>query len=338
MASRSGRWNRSCIEIRKMSTDLPHKIVWAVDPFCEECTLVKQTARAVSVLATQWNAAVEPVYILGGVPPNVRLLPTLIQDVQAQAQTELRYLTRGIPIPQLADVRLIAGLNSQLRAQAADLIAYAKKSRADSIAVGTRARTGLKRWLIGSFAETLILESDVPLFIINPRESIPERIHQILFPTDFSERSKAAFKRVIRFAKEVQAELTVFHKIRYELTPAVEVAFGAYPSYKHLFQEEILAKETEANAWATQAENEGIQTDSVVDYRTDGSVAQAILGISKRRGGMIAMAAHSGPLASALLGSLTRQVVRSSSSPVWVIHTEQKAEPRGAEAAAAKAR
>ena len=114
-----------------MKTSAPkNTIVWAVDPFCEECPLVKQTARSVAALASQWNAEVEPVYLLGDVPPNVRLLPVLIREVQSQAQSALRHLTKGIKIPNLKELRLIAGSASQLREQADQLLNYAKSSKA----------------------------------------------------------------------------------------------------------------------------------------------------------------------------------------------------------------
>src|SRR4051812_22927441 len=101
-------------------------IVWAVDPFCEECTLVKQTARALRLLASQWDAEVEPVYLLGCFPPNVKLLPALIRDIQIRSEEELRHLIKGIALPRMRPVRVIEGA-SQLRQEVEQLIAYAQK-------------------------------------------------------------------------------------------------------------------------------------------------------------------------------------------------------------------
>lgn len=310
----------------------PRKILWAVDPFCEECPLMKQTACAVATLASQWGAEVEPIYLLGDVPANARLIPSLLSDVQIQAQNELRHLLKDIHIPQLRDLRFIADPGSQLREQSDQLVEYAKNTKASLIAIGTRARKGPRRWLLGSFAETLILHSDVPLFVVNPHEDTPSKFDPILFPTDFSTESEQAYRQVVELALEMKAGLTLFHKIKYDLTPSVEVAFSAYPAYKNYFEEEVQARQHDASEWAKVAQAAGVQAETVVDYRMSGSVSQAILNRSQNRGGMIAMAAHSGPITSALLGSTTRQVVRSAKCAVWIVHPTQ-AKGRGRKAA-----
>jgi nucleotide-binding universal stress UspA family protein len=301
-----------------------NRVVWAVDPFCKECFLVKQTAIAISRLAKQWSAQVEPVYILGDVPPNVRLLPMLVRDVQSQAQIELCHILKGIPTADFLDLCLITSRGSQLRDQADSVIEYAKQAKASMIAVGTRARSGPKRWFMGSFAETLISRSDVPLYVINPIESVPKTLKNILFATDFSDESKAAFKKVIRLAKDMGASITVFHKVKYELTPSVEVAFKAYPYYRDAFRQEVQARQKEANLLSGHAKRAGVKTEVVVDYLMNGSVAQVIIDKARKRRGIIALAAHSGPLASAILGSTARQVARTAECPVWVIHTEHR--------------
>lgn len=305
------------------------RIVWAVDPFSEEIELLRQTGRAVRQLATEWGGAeVEPVYLMGDFPPNVRLLPTLVRDVREKADAELRRCLRGLPIPRMRPVRVLEGSSAQLREEVDSLIAHARESRADVIAVGTRARKGPRRWFLGSFAETLVLRSDVPLYVINPSESQPRGIKHILFPTDFSQESKKAWVRVIELARELGAAVTIFHKVYYEMAPALEVAFSAYPAYKGLFQQELELRQSEAESWASQARAAGVEAEVEIDYRMEGQIVQSILRAARSRGGIIAVAARSGPVASAFLGSVTRQLVRSSVCPVWVMHPPAEAESK----------
>ena len=57
------------------------KVIWAVDPFCDDCRLTRRTAWGIHVLAAQWNAEIEPVYILGDLPPTVAMLPLGVRDI-----------------------------------------------------------------------------------------------------------------------------------------------------------------------------------------------------------------------------------------------------------------
>ncbi len=41
---------------------------------------------------------------------------------------------------------------------------------------------------------------------------------------------------------------------------------------------------------------------------------------------MIAMASQSGPILSHLIGSVTRQVIRQTPCPTWILHPRDKAE------------
>jgi nucleotide-binding universal stress UspA family protein len=52
-----------------------------------------------------------------------------------------------------------------------------------------------------------------------------------------------------------------------------------------------------------------------------GSISTAITSLAReKKVGWIAMEGQSGPIAAALLGSITRQVIRTAPCPVWVIH------------------
>ena len=299
------------------------RIVWAVDPFGVEYSIVRQTGRVVHAIAEQWGAQVQPLFLLGGFPSNVRRLPSLTRDIQTRAQ---RLVARVIP--GMLPLRVLEASDTRVRAGAELLSEYALESGSSLIAVGTRARKGLKRWYLGSFAETLILKSEVPLLVVNPNEQRRgkggDRVEHILFPSDFSPESEAAYLKAVEFAREIGARITLFHKVRFELSPALEAAFRAYDSYRGLFREEVEGHQSKAEEWVEIAHREGVEAESVIDYRLGGSVMESVLRESKRRGGMIAIAARSGPVGSVLLGSVTRQLVRNAMVPVWVVHEEYR--------------
>lgn len=301
------------------------RIIWAVNPFVDEVTLVKRTAQSLLLLASEWQAEIEPVYILADVPPNVRLLPLLVHDVQQQARDELQRTLRGMKLDRVQDLRLLVSASSQLRDQAQVLVTYARDRDASVIAVATRARKGPKRWIMGSFTETLIHDSPVPLYVINPLDTVPRKLKHIFFPTDFSDASHAAFDQVVAVAKDMGAKITLFHKISNVYSPTYDVGYGGYPAYSLYYEEMVNDKMAEADKWVKEAGVKGVEVKPIVDFRTDKSTAETITWRSRSGGGIIAMAGRTGSRAASLLGGITRQVVRTAEFPVWVIQPEPSA-------------
>ena len=88
----------------------------------------------------------------------------------------------------------------------------------DLTVLGTHGRTGLMRLLMGSVAEELFRNLDCPVLIVGPRFvnrlAPPDgSIHTILYPTDLSPESKAAFKYAVSLAVEYQAKIVLLHTI-----------------------------------------------------------------------------------------------------------------------------
>ena len=87
-----------------------------------------------------------------------------------------------------------------------------KKTKADAIAVSTHSKEGMDHFLLGSFAETLIHHSTIPVIAVNPRTKPHASCKNILFPTDLSAESRKAFLKMIPLAKSWEAKVTVFFK------------------------------------------------------------------------------------------------------------------------------
>ncbi|HUP56733.1 MAG TPA: universal stress protein [Bdellovibrionota bacterium] len=296
-----------------------HRIVWAIDPFSEDLGLGKRTARAVAALARQRGSEVEPVYLVGRLAAAAELIPFPAIATQAEAELRLERLLRGVELPGLKPVRVIQAEGTGLRGQVDALVSYARESEADVVAVGTRARSGLERLLLGSFAETLLHHCDIPLFVINPSEATPAVIRNILFPTDFSAESRQAFDQVIELAKEIDARVTVYHAVQFDVAPWVDPGLVALPVWSEMLRETVEERREDADDWVKIAESRGAEATFVVEHTGVRAAADTILARAKR-GTIIALAARSGAVAAALLGSVTRQVLRKSLVPVWVVH------------------
>src|SRR5690606_22476290 len=94
------------------------------------------------------------------------------------------------------------------------LVNFASKKNADLIVCATRAKKGLDRFLLGSFAESLMLQSTIPNLFINPFVTGGVQFKRILYSTDFSKQSKSVWKDFVAFAKTISAELVLFHSVQ----------------------------------------------------------------------------------------------------------------------------
>lgn len=98
-----------------------------------------------------------------------------------------------------------------------NLAAVIEANQIDLIVMGTRGRTGIGKFLLGSVAEEIFRQAPCPVLTVGPYAvSEPEQggeFTHILFATDFSPESVAAAPYAISLAQECQAYLTLLHVI-----------------------------------------------------------------------------------------------------------------------------
>ena len=302
------------------------KIVWAVDAFHKPDLLRKHAVEDLRNLVKGTGAkAVEPVYVLSPDQLNLALefSSPWIEHHATAVKRALAHLVKGIDVPHLMTPKVLVQNIPSITQSAKVLAVYARRSGADLIVVSTHATEGFAGWLLTSFAETLLLHSKVPVMVVGPRSRSIRKYDHILFPSDLGIHSKASFQRVMALAKSLGAELTLFHTIRHPIAPVI--LSGAYllgggwlsvPSYLSA-EEDRRGKFGES--LAKIARKAGIKTNVVIDVANVGVVNSILTYAKRRKISLIAMAAHSGPVSSELIGSITWQVVRNTPSPVWVM-------------------
>lgn len=302
------------------------KILWAIDPFLEEKEVIRSAAWCIRALvqsdSTSAPVWIEPVYVWANAPIS-SLIPNqdFLGNLQKDSQEDLGKILAKIKIPGIQPFRLLPKPVFSVREAAQQLIAYAKQVGADLIVVSSHGRKGVKRLLLGSFAETLSLYSDIPLLIVHPNWKKMPALKTILFPTDFSVESKEAFVHVLDFAAKRKSKVILFHKMPSLVYPDFGMAFSVNNFYEDAIEKEDVTAQVTANDWAELAKKAGVKVEILFDRsQGGGSVSAAILKQAKKREAVIAMASHSGPVATVFLGSATRQVIRNSEQPVWVIH------------------
>jgi len=87
-----------------------------------------------------------------------------------------------------------------------------REAGADLIAMGTHGRGRLARVRLGSIAESVLHQAEVPLLTVGPRmKSARAAIRRVLCPVDFAPSSQTTLEHAAALAAGTQAELTVAH-------------------------------------------------------------------------------------------------------------------------------
>lgn len=266
------------------------KILWAVDPYAEDAQLQTRLVDTLNAMAGDHGAPIEPVSLLAH--GDEGMVSKVKESVSAYAK---KVGLKGVTGPTVL-VQPDTSLGNAVRS----LIDYARKDGASLIAVGSQARKGATRFLLGSFAETLVLQSDVPTLVVSPQTHDVKKIRRILFPTDITGKSKSVFPQVVAFAKQIGAEVVVFHRQGPE-------SFGREKELEQLVE---VARQGGAHA-SLLFEQGGLST------------TQEIIALSEQSGTILAMVSQTNSLGSLILGSVTRQVLRHAECPVWVIHPKK---------------
>jgi len=86
--------------------------------------------------------------------------------------------------------------------------------RADLIVMGTHGRRGIPRAILGSVAEYVLRETDVPVITVNPALFAPDRtvgIRTVLCPVNFTDIARATLNQASAIAESFGAQLVVMH-------------------------------------------------------------------------------------------------------------------------------
>ncbi|MGC2527653.1 MAG: universal stress protein [Candidatus Acidiferrum sp.] len=90
-----------------------------------------------------------------------------------------------------------------------------KEREIDLIVMGTHGRTGLKKALLGSYAEEVFRRSRVPVLMSGPEARVGAhnggRFRSVLFATDFNDVSSVAAPYAVSLAQENQSQLILLH-------------------------------------------------------------------------------------------------------------------------------
>jgi nucleotide-binding universal stress UspA family protein len=277
-----------------------HRIVWAVELFSVEGHFPLGSMCALEAISPAFGCEVEPVCVISSL------------EVPLGTPAKLRHWLARLSLPQLRPVHFLRHEGDTIRQAAKALADYARDTRADLIAVCTHGRSGLPRLIHGSFAETLLHLSPVPLLVSNPSVKLSGPLHQIIYPTDFSECSRYLFPIVLDLARALGASVRLFHTLDETTPPESPVSYW--------WAEQIFRDaEARAEEWKQLADDWEVELryQIMTRYRP---LAETLLEQAEREpGGLICVSCGSGQWRATVVGSTTHELMRHSRLPVLVM-------------------
>jgi nucleotide-binding universal stress UspA family protein len=301
------------------------KIIWALDPFDER----KRIGSDVTGILRHFSKSgykIIPTYTL--VPDQIdRMAYTLdlvsMNKYRAASLKALKKRIQSLKGINLGAPQVLENKKGTRRSSINVIQSFCKKQKAEFIFVSTHAREGVQRFFLGSFAESLILHAKVPLLVAKPGAKTRGKINNILFPTEFSKENKKAYGKILSFSKAMGAKIRLFHQVPNPIDPILTsgaVMFGGGSVYLGAYlKEEADVLKKEANRWIARAQKQGVKADFKILPRGRGVVDSVIKESKSSKSDLIAMSTCTGTVESVVIGSFTRQVVRSSEAPVFVI-------------------
>jgi nucleotide-binding universal stress UspA family protein len=212
--------------------------------------------------------------------------------------------------------------NPGIRAAVQALLAHAKKLKANGIVLSTHARTGLERLAMGSFAETVILTSPIPVLVLNPSHNLPKTVRKILVPTDLSKKNEKFTLSIADYAQGIGADILLYHKEIDPLDPMIQQGVyslgGGWVSMQEFMDEDREAKEKQLLKLESQIRTRKVKVSHVIDSSPGGLVDTIEKAAKDHQADMIAVLTQAGTWSAALLGSVARSLVRTASVPVLV--------------------
>lgn len=186
-----------------------------------------------------------------------------------------------------------------------------EKNNIDLVVLGTRGRTGMQKFLLGSVAEEVWRRSPVPVLTIGPnvgRIRPIERFNFVLFATDFTTQSLAGLSYAVSMAREYRAHLGLLHVIRQFKK---EEALGEASAADVIRQmSQLLPKDAKLGSRPEFMVKYGEPAENILETAGQCGADLIVLGI--HRGDGLGMATH-------VEGTIAHEVVVKASCPVLTV-------------------
>jgi nucleotide-binding universal stress UspA family protein len=213
------------------------------------------------------------------------------------------------------------------RPVAAALAMHSQARRVDLVVLSTHGRGAIRRLWLGSVAEQLVWQVDLPSLLIKPREEGSDAwdgaFDHILLPLDTSPASEAVVETTLEVATLFGAKVTVLQVIGGPLPYSGIPPQLSPEAVANLVDEQVAAARPYLEGIVSRFTDAGLEADA--DTISSESPTAGILQVAEDRGAdLIAMSSHGGGVKSVLMGSVTSRVVQRAGVPILVATPPRK--------------
>jgi nucleotide-binding universal stress UspA family protein len=199
-------------------------------------------------------------------------------------------------------------------------------SKPSAVAVFTHTKK-MTSSIPAGFVSSLISKSSAPVFVMNAKSPPIKALKTIAFATDFSQPDEASYQEAIAFALQAKAKLLIIHVLP-NLVNETMVAYagitGGWPGFEKFLDAQEKDVKQKAEAWIETAAAKGVDAKSEI-LNNSKTIWSGILRSAKRNDvDLLVMTEKTGPWEAAILGSVTRKILETSSYPVLVLPIGKK--------------
>ncbi|MGB0218446.1 universal stress protein [Sinimarinibacterium flocculans] len=263
-------------------------------------------------LATRWNAELHVCFVelLHAGDGAYRTPPLLAAPPGPATATDARLREYLGPV----SCPVVTHIESDISAAPA-VLRCARKQNADLLVIGTHARRGLERVLLGSEAAAIVRDAACPVLVVGIDHAYPAGGYtSILAAVDFSDVSAAALRTAAGLARTHGAALQVMHVLE-PLPPLMHPAPPPLSMNEYFEQRLAAARQETGNLSAAAGVPEG--TEPIV---REGVAHECIVSQARTTGvDLIALGTHGRHgVSRLLLGSVAERVLRTAPCAVLV--------------------
>lgn len=199
------------------------------------------------------------------------------------------------------------------------LILFLVLEQSDLVVVSSHGRSGPGRIVLGSFAESLLASSPVPVLFLSEDVDEANRSNKILFPTDFSETSKRTLALFLKHLEGFRGELVLYHAISIPAS-IFETGMMGIPIFvpDNYWSDQQAWAKREIEDLSINVRDAGFIVRTVIQDNVL-NVASAIREFaSNEQVTLIGMASARVDVETSLLGAVAKGIFRQRKWPVWV--------------------
>lgn len=289
------------------------KILWTFDPF-ENNRKLREIGKNLILNFFDQTDRISAVYVAS----RAEIQLTTAFDIPKKDRFS-RYPKKVI-VEQLRSLGLknvaahvLPELGISLTSAVKKLTAYALKPKANLIVTSTHGKVGFSKFVLGSFAETLIHFTQTDLLLYNQRTRISKNPKTIVYAHDFSKQSMTGIHKLLEYAHKWDTTITLVH------VPRPEYAYKFSEDAEDVEPYREFVRKSALKAEALIEEN-GIPCSTFITTDRKKSAVESILRIAKKvDADIVAVTAKSGRLAALLGGNITKNIIRESNVPTLVL-------------------